>query len=333
MVKMIRLLYHPYNRQESTWTTERNSAIDAMRHDLNELEIFVAVARHRSFRKAAEERNVTASSLSHAMRALEARLGIRLLNRTTRSVEPTEAGKHLYARVSRVIEDLEQALDEVNGFRDTIQGTLRLNVPRPAARLLLAPILGGFLKTHPGVKIEVITDDQLVDIVAEGYDAGVRFGESLALDMIAVPIGPAQRFAVVAAPDLLAVHGRPASPLDLRGLPCIGRRFPSGVIYSWEFERDGESLAISVDGPLLLDDDAMMVDAACDGVGIAFVHESYAAEHLQQGKLVRLFEDWCPAMPGFYLYYPSRKHMSAALRGFVDWCIQYRQDDEVQQPN
>lgn len=300
-----------------------------MRHDLNELEIFVAVARHRSFRKAAEERNVTASSLSHAMRALETRLGIRLLNRTTRSVEPTEAGKHLYARVSRVIEDLDQALDEINGFRDTIQGTLRLNVPRPAARLLLAPILSGFLKMHPGVKIEVVTDDQLVDIVAEGYDAGVRFGESLALDMIAIPIGTAQRFAVVAAPDFLDVHGRPAGPADLRGLPCISRRFPSGVIYAWEFERDGQGMAVSVDGPLVLDDDAMMVDAACDGVGIAFVHESYALEHIRQGQLVRLFEEWCPAMPGFYLYYPSRKHMSAALRGFVDWCIKERQDEEA----
>lgn len=300
-----------------------------MRHDLNELEIFVAVARHRSFRKAAEERNVTASSLSHAMRALETRLGIRLLNRTTRSVVPTEAGEHLYARVSRVIEDLDQALDEINGFRDTVQGTLRLNVPRPAARLLLAPMLSGFLKAHPNVKIEVITDDQLVDIVAQGYDAGVRFGESLALDMIAVPVGPTQRFAVVAAPDFLAVHGRPTTPLDLRGLPCIGRRFPSGVIYSWEFERDGQSLAVSVDGPLVLDDDEMMLDAARDGVGIAFVHESYAEEDLRQGKLVRLFEDWCPAMPGFYLYYPSRKHMSAALRGFIDWCVRYRQDEQA----
>lgn len=300
-----------------------------MRHDLNELEVFIAVARHRSFRKAAEERNVTASSLSHTLRALEARLGIRLLNRTTRSVEPTEAGKHLYARLTGVIADLDQALDEINGFRDTIQGTLRLNVPRPAARLLLAPMLGGFLKLHPNVAIEIVTDDQLVDIVAQGFDAGVRFGESLALDMVAIPLGPALRFAAVASPDYLALHGRPAGPLDLRGLPCIGRRFPSGVIYSWEFERGGERLAVSVDGPLVLDDDEMMVDAARDGVGIAFVHEHYASEHLRQGAVVRLLEDWCPAMPGFYLYYPSRKHMSAALRGFVDWCIQYRQDEEA----
>lgn len=298
-----------------------------MRHDLNELEAFVAVARHRSFRKAAEERNVSASSLSHTLRALEARLGIRLLNRTTRSVEPTEAGKHLYARLGRVIEDLDQALDEINGFRDTIQGSLRLNVPRPAARLLLAPMLGGFLKVHPNVTIEVTTDDGLVDIVAQGYDAGVRFGESLAQDMVAVPIGAPLRFAVVASPAWLAVHGRPATPLDLRGVPCIGRRFPSGVIYSWEFERDGEGVAVGVDGPLVLDDDEMMVDAARDGVGIAFVHEFYAREHIEQGALVRLLEEWCPAMPGFHLYYPSRKHMSAALRSFVDWCIKYRRDE------
>ena len=297
-----------------------------MRHDLNDLEVFVAVARHRSFRKAAEERNVTASSLSHAMRALEARLGIRLLNRTTRSVVPTEAGKHLYARMCGVIQDLEQALDEINGFRDTIQGTLRLNVPRPAARLLLAPILSGFLRANPGVKIEVVTDDQLVDIVAEGFDAGVQFGESLALDMIAVAIGAPQKFAVVASPEFLAVHGRPDTPLQLRGLPCIGRRFPSGVMYSWEFERDGQILAVSVDGPLVLDDDDMMVGAALDGVGCAFVYETYVREEIRQGKLVQLFEDWCPSMPGFYLYYPSRKHMSAALRGFVDWCVKNRSD-------
>ena len=295
-----------------------------MRHDLNELEVFIAVARHRSFRKAAEERNVTASSLSHTMRALEARLGLRLLNRTTRSVEPTEAGKHLYARLSGVIADLDQALDEINGFRDTVQGALRLNVPRPAARLLLAPLLGGFLKAHPHVTVEVVTDDQLVDIVAQGYDAGVRFGESLALDMVAVPIGPALRFAVVASPAYLAVHGRPASPADLRGLPCIGRRFPSGVVYAWEFERDGQPLSVGVGGPLVLDDDEMMVAAARDGVGIAFVHESYATGPIRQGALVRLLEEWCPAMPGFYLYYPSRKHMSAALRGLVDWCVKHR---------
>ena len=292
-----------------------------MRHDLNELEVFIAVARHRSFRKAAEERNVTASSLSHTLRALEARLGIRLLNRTTRSVEPTEAGKHLYARLSGVIADLDQALDEVNGFRDTVRGALRLNVPRPAARMLLAPLLGGFLKAHPHVTVEIVTDDRLVDIVAQGYDAGVRFGESLAQDMVAVPIGPALRFAVVAAPDYLAVHGRPASPEQLRGLPCIGRRFPSGVVYAWEFERDGRSLSVGVDGPLVLDDDEMMVAAARDGVGIAFVHESYATGLIGEGALVRLLDDWCPPMPGFYLYYPSRKHMSAALRGLIDWCV------------
>ena len=295
-----------------------------MRHDLNELEAFIAVARHRSFRKAAEERNVTASSLSHTLRALEARLGIRLLNRTTRSVEPTEAGKHLYARLSGVIADLDQALDEINGFRDTVQGALRLNVPRPAARMLLAPLLGGFLKAHPHVTIEIVTDDQLVDIVAQGYDAGVRFGESLALDMVAVPIGPALRFAVVASPAYLAAHGRPATPAELRARPCIGRRFPSGVVYAWEFERDGESLSVGVDGPLVLDDDEMMVAAARDDVGIAFVHEFYANEHIRQGALVRLLDAWCPAMPGFYLYYPSRKHMSAALRGLVDWCVRHR---------
>lgn len=295
-----------------------------MRPDLNELQIFAAVARHRSFRKAAEERNVTASSLSHAMRALEARLGIRLLNRTTRSVVPTEAGEHLYARVARLMLELDQALDEVNDFRDTLRGSLRLNVPRPAARLLLAPLLSGFLKAHPGVKIEVITDDGLLDIVAQGFDAGVRFGERLALDMVAVPIGAPQKFVVVAAPALLAARPAPATPLALRGLPCIGRKFPSGVLYAWEFERAGQAVEVVVDGPLVLDDDDMMVAAALDGIGYAFVYESYAREPIRQGRLVQLFDDWCPSMPGFYLYYPSRRHMSAVLRGFVDWCAASR---------
>ena len=304
-----------------------------MRPDLNELQIFAAVARHRSFRKAAEERNVTASSLSHAMRALETRLGIRLLNRTTRSVVPTEAGAHLYARVERLMLELDQALDEVNDFRDTLRGSLRLNVPRPAARLLLAPLLSGFLKAHPGVKIEVITDDGLLDIVAKGFDAGVRFGERLALDMVAVPIGAPQKFVVVAAPALLAARPAPATPLELRGLPCIGRKFPSGVLYAWEFERAGQALEVVVDGPLVLDDDEMMVAAAVDGIGYAFVYESYARERIRQGRLVRLFDDWCPSMPGFYLYYPSRRHMSAPLRCFVDWCVaRRRQGDGAAQP-
>ncbi|WP_317203038.1 LysR family transcriptional regulator [Janthinobacterium sp.] len=295
-----------------------------MRPDLNELQIFAAVARHRSFRKAAEERNVTPSSLSHALRALEERLGVRLLNRTTRSVVPTEAGAQLYARLAPLMLDLDRALDEVNGFRDTLRGGLRLNVPRPAARLLLAPLLGGFLKAHPGVTMEVVTDDGLLDIVANGFDAGVRFGASLALDMVAVPLGAAPRFAVVAAPALLAIHGRPATPADLRGLPCIGRRFPSGVMYAWEFARDGQTLEVGVDGPLALDDDAMMVAAAVDGVGYAYVYEDYARTQLRDGELVRLFEDWCPATAGFYLYYPSRRHMSAVLRGFIDWCARSR---------
>ncbi|MDC8758273.1 LysR family transcriptional regulator [Janthinobacterium fluminis] len=292
-----------------------------MRPDLNELQIFAAVARHRSFRKAAEERNVTASSLSHAMRALETRLGIRLLNRTTRSVVPTEAGAHLYARVSQLLSELDQALDEVNGFRDTLRGSLRLNVPRPAARLLLAPLLSGFLKANPGVKLELITDDGLLDIVANGFDAGVRFGANLAQDMVAVPLGGAQQFVVVAAPALLAAHARPATPAALRGLPCIGRKFPSGVLYAWEFARDGEALQLAVDGPLVLDDDEMMVAAAVDGVGFAYVYAAYAREAIRMGTLVPLFEDWCPPMPGFHLYYPSRRHMSAVLRGFIDWCM------------
>jgi len=207
--------------------------------NLADLDAFAAVARHRNFRKAAAERGVTPSALSHAMRALEERLGVRLLNRTTRSVTPTEAGEQLLGRLAPALREVVDALDDLNAFRATPQGRLRLNVPRPAARLLLAPLLARFLAAHPRIALEIVTDDGLVDIVAGGFDAGIRFGESLAPGMVAVPIGPPQRLVVVASCAYLARHGTPATPRDLHGHACIGRRFPSGALYAWEFARAG----------------------------------------------------------------------------------------------
>lgn len=294
-----------------------------MRADINELATFLAVAKHRSFRKAAEERNVTPSTLSHSMRVLEDRLGVKLLSRTTRSVLLTDAGSMLFARVEPMLQDLSQALDEVHEFTHLVKGTLRLNVPRPGGQVLIEPILDGFLAEHPDVHIELISDDGIIDIVEKGFDAGLRFGESLALDMIAIPIGPKLRFAVVGSPAYLEIHGRPQHPKELKQHLCIGRRFPSGVLYAWEFQDNDSSMAIKVTGPLTLDDDDLMVKAAVKGAGLAYVHEAYAVNQEASGHLIRVLEDWCPLIPGFYLYYPRHRHQSAVLKVFIEWCTQY----------
>lgn len=279
--------------------------------DLNELDAFASVARHRSFSKAAPECGVSASALSHAMRTLETRLGVRLLNRTTRSVTLTEAGEQLLARLAPALREIGEALDQVNQFRDTPRGSLRLNVPRTAARWLLAPIFARFLAAYPQIRLEVVTDDSLVDIVAQGFDAGIRFGETLARDMIALPMGPPLRLIVVAAPMYAARRGLPRQPQDLKQHACIGRRFPSGALYAWEFAKDGETLAVAVDGPLLL-------RAALDGIGLSYLYEEQAREWIAQGRLLRVLDDWCPPMPGFFLYYPSRRQLPTGLRLFIE---------------
>lgn len=285
--------------------------------DLDALEDFACVARLRSFRRAAQERSVSASALSHALRALEERLGVRLLNRTTRSVAPTEAGEQLLARLAPVLRSLGEALDAVDRWRETPMGTLRLNVPRTVARLLLAPHLARFSADHPQVTLELVTDDRLVDIVAEGFDAGVRFGQQLARDMVAVPLGPPVAMAAVAAPDYLARHGAPERPATLMTHRCICRRFPSGVRYAWEFARGDEHVAVSVDGPLVLDDDAVAVEAALDGAGIAYTYAALAAPHLAAGRLVPVLSDWWPPPERLHLYYPSQRRVPPALRAFI----------------
>lgn len=286
---------------------------------LADLQAFAAVARWRSFRKAALELGVSPSALSHNLRGLEERLGVRLLHRTTRSVAPTEAGERLLARLDPALGEIAGALEEVNHFRATPMGNLRLNVPRDAAALLLVPHVGRFLAAYPQLRLEIVTDDRLVDIVAAGFDAGIRFGDALAADMVAVPLGPPVRFAMVAAPSYLAERGIPRHPDDLRAHRCIRHRFPSGAYYRWELEKDGDARRVEVDGPLALADQALTAEAAASGAGIGFVFEPYAAAGLASGRLQRVLEDWCQPMPGFHLYYPSRRQVSAGLRAFAEF--------------
>ena len=286
--------------------------------DLNELTAFAAVARLRSFRKAAVERGVSASALSHALRALEERLGVRLLNRTTRSVTPTEAGRQLLARLEPAMREITDALLDLSTLQQEPAGKLRLNVPRPAARLLLGPMLAGFVARYPRVEVEVVTDDGMIDIVRDGFDAGIRFGEHVAADMIAVPVGAPQPFVVVASPAYLAARGVPATPRALLEHACIGRRFPSGRQYAWEFGPAGEGVSIAVDGPLVFDDDELMLRAARDGAGYAYAYEADARADIAAGRLVCVLERCLPPAPRYFLYYPGRRQMPPMLRAFVD---------------
>lgn len=289
------------------------------RIDPSDLSAFLAIANHRSFRAASVQLGVSASALSHALRSVEERLGVRLFNRTTRSVALTEAGERLYARVSPAFRDINDALDDLNNFRDRPAGTLRFNAAKQSSRLVLLPVVTRFMRAYPDVRVEIMTDDALVDTVAAGFDAGVRFGETIAADMIAVPLGPRHRFAVVGSPKYFKQNKRPQVPADLRDLPCVRFKFVSGAMYRWEFERGGIELDIEVDGPLTLNDQDLMVEAALDGLGLAYVFEAQVEKLLASGKLVHVLDDWCPAYPGFFLYYPSRRQLPAALRAFVDF--------------
>jgi DNA-binding transcriptional LysR family regulator len=297
--------------------------------DLADLEAFAAVARARSFRSVARLRGVSASSLSEALRRLEARLGVRLLNRTTRSVTPTEAGQRLLERLSPALSEVAAALDAVNGFRDSPTGTLRLNVPTAVARLVLPPIIGPFLAAHPGIALEVTTEDSFVDVLAAGFDAGVRYDERLEKDMIAVPIGPrAQRFMVAAAPAYLAAHGRPSHPTDLLNHACIRHRFASGVMHPWEFERDGEIVKITPTARVIANNIDLEISAAIQGLGLIATFEGFIERELKSGALVPVLEDWLQPFSGPFLYYQSRRHMPAPLRAFVDF-IKKRTSPEI----
>lgn len=292
------------------------------RIDPSDLATFLAIARHRSFRRAASEIGCTPSALSHALRALEQRLDLRLINRTTRSVALTEVGDRLYARVAPAFRDIADAIEDLNTFRDTPHGNLSLNAARASTQIVLLPLVTRFLAVHPGVSVEIVVNNALVDMVSEGFDAGVRFGETVAQDMIAVPLGPRQRSAIVASPEFFRYHPRPLVPEDLKSLPCIRLRFSNGRYYAWEFERAGKELTVAVNGRLTLGDQDLAIQAALDGAGIAFAFESQVEKLVAEGVLVRILEDWCPYYPGFYLYYPSRRQLPATLKAFIEFAGQ-----------
>ena len=288
--------------------------------DLGDLNAFAAVARHRSFRGAAAQRGISASTLSEAVRRLETRLGVRLLNRTTRSVTPTEAGAKLLERLEPALAEMSAAIDVVNSYRESPTGTLRLNVPVIVSRYILPPIIEAFMKRHPGITVEVMSENNFVDVLAGGFDAGIRYGERLEQDMIAVPIGPrVQRFIAAATPDYLDRHGRPAHPRDLLEHACIRHRFQSGVMPAWEFEKDGQSLKVEPTGPLVSSDPELQVSAGLAGLGIVWMFEEYLAAPIASGALEPVLEDWSERFQGPWLYYASRRHMPTPLRHFVDF--------------
>jgi len=291
--------------------------------DLSSLEAFVAVARARGFRDGARASGGSASGLSEAVRRLEAQIGVRLLHRTTRSVVPTEAGQRLLERLGPALHEVGAALDVVNGLRDRPAGTLRLNVPVSAARLVLPAIVPPFLVAYPEIRLEVMADDNFVDVLAAGCDAGIRYDERLEQDMIAVPIGPrVQRFATAASPAYLDLHGRPRHPRDLLGHACLRGRFASGAITPWDFECAGEVVRVDPSGPLLVQVGMatdLAVEAAIAGTGILYLFEGWLRPHLDSGTLEPVLEPWWQRFSGPFLYYSGRRLLPAPLRAFVDF--------------
>ncbi len=285
---------------------------------LSDLSAFTTIIAHRSFRKAAEELGLSPSTLSHMMRGLEARMGVRLLNRTTRSVSPTQAGERLAAKLGPALRELDAALEAVDEFRGGPSGTVRINTSNIVIRRLLEDAVPTFLGRYPDVALDLVSDGRLIDIVADGFDAGIRLRESVPQDMIAIPFGGPARFVTVASPDYIASRGEPLTPQELSRHDCIRLRMPSGKLYRWEFERRGEETVVDVSGPLTLDDTELMVEAAASGLGIAYVLQHVAQDHLRQGRLVAVLSDWCPQIDGLCLYYPGYRHVPAGLRAFID---------------
>jgi DNA-binding transcriptional LysR family regulator len=287
-----------------------------------DLSSFAEVALHKGFRQAGRASGQSASKLSEAVRRLEDQLGIRLLLRTTRSVTPTEAGALLLSRLRPALDQVAGALDVLNTLRDSPRGTLKLNVPVSAARFFLQPMVDGFLTAYPGISMELVVDNNFVDVVASGCDAGIRYGERLEQDMIAIPIGPrTQRFAVAAAPAYLARRGVPEHPRDLLQHACLRGKFLSGAIHPWEFERDGHTLTVEPSGPLLVTPTAadLAVSAAVAGHGVIYLFEEWLAPYLASGQLAPVLQDWWLTFPGPFLYYSGRRHLPAPLRAFIDF--------------
>ncbi|MEX3895751.1 LysR family transcriptional regulator [Paraburkholderia sp. JPY432] len=294
------------------------------RENLNDLLAFIAVARERSFTKAAAKLGVSQSALSHTMRGLEARLGIRLLTRTTRSVSPTPAGERLLNSVAPRFIEIEEELAALGELRDKPAGTIRITTDEHAANTILQPKLAQLLPEYPDIKVEVVIDFGLTDIVAQRYDVGIRLGDQVAKDMIAVRIAPDLRMAVVGAPGYFAKHKRPRKPQDLTEHNCINLRLPTyGGLFAWEFEKDGHELKVRVEGQLVFNGTGQMLSAALAGGGLAYVPEDLARPYVAAGQLKQVLKDWCPTFQGYHLYYPSRRQSSRALVVLID-ALRYR---------
>lgn len=285
-----------------------------------ELTAFVAVATERSFRRAADKLGVSPSAISHTIAALEQRLGTRLLNRTTRSVAPTEAGLALVERLRFAMAEMDEAVRAVEASQDAPKGLVRINLPRIAAHLVIIPRLTAFLQAYPNVRIELVIDDSITDVVARGFDAGIRSGDWVHQDMVAIRMTPDLRMAVVGAPDYLATRTMPATPHDLRAHDCLTYRWSdTGALFRWRFSGPEGEVDVDVVSVMTANDTDMLLAAALRGAGLAFVPESFVAAHLQRGELVRMLDAWCKPFGGFYLYYPSRTYMPAPLRAFIDF--------------
>ncbi len=285
----------------------------------DEIAAFALVARERSFTRAGAKLGVSPSALSQTIKALEARLGLRLLTRTTRSVAPTEAGERLLLTVAPRFEEIEQVLADLSGMRDRPAGAVRITAGEHPVLTVLQPALSRLLPSYPDVKVEISVDYGLVDIVAEGFDAGVRLGEQVAKDMVALRIGPDMRMAVAGSPAYFAKHPRPQTPQDLTSHNCINARLPTyGGLFPWEFEKDGHELRVRVEGQLVFNTIRPRLDSTLHGLGLAYMPEDIVAPYIGSGELIRVLEDWCPPFPGYHLYYPSRHHNSPAFSLLVE---------------
>ena len=289
------------------------------REDWGSLAAFAIVAEERSFTRAAARLGVSPSALSHSMRRLEERLHIQLLARSTRSVSTTEAGERLRARLGPAMAEISDAVEDLGRLLDRPSGHVRITASRTAARMVVAPVLPRFTRSYPEIVVEILIDPALTNIVAQRFDAGIRLSESLEKDVVAVPVTGKLRMAVVGSPHYFASHPAPATPHDLRKHRCINFRLLSaGTIYKWEFERDQHKVDVGVDGPLVFDDEGMVIDAALAGIGLGYLIEDQVAALLRTGALLRVLEDWCPPFPGFFLYCPGRRQVSPALAAFID---------------
>jgi DNA-binding transcriptional LysR family regulator len=293
------------------------------REELGSLAMFLAVAEERSFTRAAAKLGVSQSALSHSMRRLEARLGIRLLTRTTRSVAPTEAGERLLETLRPALDQIDSGIEALTELRERPAGTIRITTSEHAARTLLWPVVDRLTADHPDIRVELDVESGLTDIVAERFDAGVRLGERLEQDMVAVRIGPRLRMATVASPAYFARRGKPAIPHDLTGHACVNLRMANGSLYAWEYGKDGRDVKVKVGGQLIFNDVHLILAAAAAGRGIAHLVEDRAARLLADGALVRVLEDWCEPFDGYYLYYPSRRQPSPAFTLFLE-AVRYR---------